>query len=144
MPMAWTSRHQAGRDALHIGFLHHGGERLLGRAAGFQKPGKQEPLRSLEMRSSTPSARVLPDPVEGHRCAAANAPGSSRRRPRPSLAFNFQLHEPLGGKADHLAQQIGIWGLLHERVCRFIISLVIGGSSVALACRNPILPENYR
>jgi hypothetical protein len=68
------------------------------------------------MRSSTPSARVLPDPVEGHRCAAANAPGSSRRRPRPSLAFNFQLHEPLGGKADHLAQQIGIWGLLHERV----------------------------
>ncbi|UWU81605.1 hypothetical protein N2603_37070 [Bradyrhizobium huanghuaihaiense] len=34
---------------------------------------------------------------------------------RPGLAFDLQLHQPLGGEADHLAQQIGIRGLLHER-----------------------------
>ena len=69
MPMAWTSRPPSGPRRPAHSFLHHGGERLLGRAAGFQRPGKQEPLRSLEMRSSMPSARVLPDPVEGHlRC----------------------------------------------------------------------------
>src|SRR6478736_1833202 len=34
---------------------------------------------------------------------------------RPGLAFDFQFHQTLGGKADHLAQQIGVWGLLHER-----------------------------
>ena len=28
---------------------------------------------------------------------------------------DLQLHEPLGGKADHLAQQIGVGGLLHKR-----------------------------
>ncbi|RXH40413.1 hypothetical protein XH94_13250 [Bradyrhizobium zhanjiangense] len=28
---------------------------------------------------------------------------------------NLQLHQSLGGKANHLAKQIGVWGLLHER-----------------------------
>ena len=33
----------------------------------------------------------------------------------PGLAFDLQLHQALCGKADHLAQQIDIRGLLHER-----------------------------
>ncbi|MHC2440321.1 hypothetical protein ACVMB0_007696 [Bradyrhizobium sp. USDA 4451] len=33
----------------------------------------------------------------------------------PGLAFHFQLHQALGSKADHLAQQIRIRGLLHGR-----------------------------
>jgi hypothetical protein len=33
---------------------------------------------------------------------------------RPGLAFDLQLHQALGRKADHLAQQIRIRGLLHE------------------------------
>jgi hypothetical protein len=32
--------HRAGRDALHIGLLHHGGERLLGHPARLQKAGE--------------------------------------------------------------------------------------------------------
>ncbi len=33
-------------------------------------------------------------------------------------AFNFQVHQPLGGKADHLAKQIGIGGLFQRRAKR--------------------------
>ena len=51
--------------------------------------------------------------------------------PRPSPGPHLQLHQPLGGEADHLAQNIRVRGLLHKRA-RFIISSVIGGSSVAL------------
>jgi hypothetical protein len=28
---------------------------------------------------------------------------------------HFHLHQTLGGEADHLAQNIGVGGLLHER-----------------------------
>jgi hypothetical protein len=28
---------------------------------------------------------------------------------------NLQLHQPLGSKADHVAQEIRIGGLLHQR-----------------------------
>jgi hypothetical protein len=55
----------------------------------------------------------LPDPV-----AVAVALGQAfgalplRRPPRSGLP---QLHQALGGKADHLAQQIGVGGLLYER-----------------------------
>jgi hypothetical protein len=31
------------------------------------------------------------------------------------LALNLQLHQALGGKADHLAQQIGVGALLQKR-----------------------------
>jgi hypothetical protein len=49
----------------------------------------------------------------------------------------------VGGKADHLAQKIGIGGLLHERR-RFIMSSVIGGSSNQVVRRDPTLPTNHR
>ena len=34
---------------------------------------------------------------------------------RPGQAADLHLHQPLGGKADHLPQQIGVGGLLYER-----------------------------
>jgi hypothetical protein len=37
---------------------------------------------------------------------------------------HLQLHQPLGGKADDLAQQVGVGGLLHEGA-KLIISSVI-------------------
>jgi hypothetical protein len=33
----------------------------------------------------------------------------------PGQAFDLQLHQALGGKTDHLAQEIRIRGLLQER-----------------------------
>jgi hypothetical protein len=59
---------------------------------------------------------------------------------RPRQRAHFELHQPLGGKADHLAQKVGVGGLLQytsgeaspdayfsTSVRRFIISSVIGG-----------------
>lgn len=61
------------------------------------------------MRSST-----APDPVAaavalGQALGAALAVGSL------ALAVDFQFDQTLARKADHLTQQIGIGGLLHER-----------------------------
>jgi hypothetical protein len=56
----------------------------------------------------------LPDPV-AVAVALGQAFGALLFVGRPGLAFHFQLHQALGGKADHLAQQIGVGGLLYER-----------------------------
>jgi hypothetical protein len=40
----------------------------------------------------------------------------------------LQFHQPVGGRADHLAQQIGI-RVFSTGVRRFIMSSVIGGPS---------------
>jgi len=106
--------HRAGRDALHIGFLHHGGERLLGHAARLQEAREVGAIAQLWDAQFDRAGAGLPNPV-----AVAVALGQALRVllpiGRPGLAFNFQLHQPLGGKADHLAQQIGVRGLLYER-----------------------------
>ena len=70
-------------------------------------------MRSLGMRSSTAPARVsqIRSKVT---VALSQTLGALLAVGRPGLAFDFQLHQTLGGKADHLAQQIGIRGLLHE------------------------------
>ncbi|CDX38002.1 hypothetical protein MPLDJ20_220010 [Mesorhizobium plurifarium] len=49
-------------------------------------------------------------------------------------------HQPFGGKADHLAQQIGVFSL---SVRRFVMSSVIGGSSeMGFGVNNQTLPES--
>jgi hypothetical protein len=50
---------------------------------------------------------------------------------RAGAAFNVQLHQALGGKADHLAKIIGV-GVFSKSACTAILSSVIVGSSVAL------------
>jgi hypothetical protein len=58
-------------------------------------------------------------------------------------AFDLKLHQPLGCKADHLAQQIGV-GVFSKSARRFLISSVIGGSSNQVGVRNPTLSANHR
>jgi hypothetical protein len=48
-------------------------------------------------------------------------------------ALDLQLHQPLRGKADHLAQQIRVGALLQKRA-KGIMSSVIVVSSVQVAC----------
>ncbi len=61
---------------------------------------------------------VQPDGA-GPRLARAVALGKPQRGllavARAGGGTHFQFHQPLGGEADRLAQQIGVRGLLHER-----------------------------
>ena len=65
------------------------------------------------MRSSTRPGPRLPDPVAV--AVALDQPLGALLAPgRAGQAAHLQLHQPLGGKADHLAQQIGVGGLLDQ------------------------------
>jgi hypothetical protein len=104
---------RAGRDALHIGFLDDGGERLLGHPAGLQearKVGALAELRDAQLDGPGPGLPVA--------LAIAIALGQPERAllavTRPGGGPHFQFHQPLGGKADHLAQQIGVGRLFHK------------------------------
>jgi hypothetical protein len=82
---------RAGRDPLEVGLLHHRGERLLGHPA-----------------------RVSPVPVTvavalGRPLCAILATGGAGK------ALNLKLDQAMGCKPDHLAQQVGVRGLLDQR-----------------------------
>lgn len=47
--------------------------------------------------------------------ALGEPPGVLLAEGRAGQSADFQLHQPLGGEADHLAQNVGVGGLLHER-----------------------------
>ena len=56
-------------------------------------------------------------------------------------ATSGDIHQPLGRDADHLAQEIGVRGLL-TRSRRFIISSVIVRSPIRFAFANPTFTED--
>ena len=62
---------------------------------------------------------------------------------RAGQLADLQLHQALGGEADHLAQKIGVGALFQKRAK--VHHLV--GHRWFLGCvdaRNPTLPENRR
>ena len=81
----------------------------------------------------------LPAPV-----TVAIAPGQSLKRPfamaGPRQPLNFQLHQPLGGKADHLPKHIGIRALLKQRTKRHHL---IGHRGHRCSCCDQTLPESH-
>jgi hypothetical protein len=117
-----------------------GGQRLLGHAARLQERGKVGALPELRDAQLDGAGPRLPVAV-----AIAVALG---RPQRVLLAIagagrgaDLQIHQPLGGKADHLAQDIGV-RVFSTSVCRFIMSSVIGGPSNQVGVSNPTLPKN--
>jgi hypothetical protein len=103
----------AGRDALDVGLLNYRRQRLLGDPARLQETREVAALPELgDVQLDRPGAG-LPDPV---------AIAVALRQPvRRALAIagagqtlHLELHQPLGGKADHLAQQISVGTLLQK------------------------------
>ena len=85
--------------------------RLAGVAT--ESPGSSCPCAAWECAAPR-SRRASPTACRGSRCAGRAAPGSSRRR-RLRWPLDLQLHQSLGGKANHLAQQLGVRALFQER-----------------------------
>src|SRR5512144_2050348 len=104
---------RAHRDALDVGLLDHGSERLLGHPARLEEArevGALPQLRDAQFHRSGPRlpatvavAVALDEPLGGLLApAGAGQP------------LHLQLHQAMGGKADHLAQKVGVGGLLYQ------------------------------
>jgi hypothetical protein len=57
---------------------------------------------------------------------------------------DLQLHQTLGGKADHLAQQVGVGALLQKPTKGHPLLGHRVGAPVRVVPHNPTLPENHR
>jgi hypothetical protein len=104
---------RAGRDALDVGLLHNRGDSL------FRHPARLEEVREIATLAQLGNAQLHPAgarlPVAVSIAVAlgqtiARTLAMSRARP----AFNVQLHQALGRKADHLAQIIRVGGLFQK------------------------------
>src|ERR1700760_1625089 len=105
---------RAGRDALHIGLLNHRGQRLLGHPARLQEAREVASLAQLGDAQFDRAGARLPGPVTVA-IALRQTLGVLLAIGRSGQPGDLHLHQSLGCKADHLAQEVGIWGLLHER-----------------------------
>ncbi len=94
------------------------GSRFRPSGSAPEKLGKQLPFLSLGVRSLTVPARVRQS-----RSAVAIALrqplGALLAIAGPDGRAHLQLHQPLGGKADHLAEDIDAGGHLTESKCLF-------------------------
>ena len=95
---------RAGGDALNVGFLDHRGECLLGHAPRFEEVWKvaaSSKLRNPEFDLAGPSLPVsIAIAVPLRQPLGALLPIG---RASASELANLQLHQPPGGKANHVA-----------------------------------------
>jgi hypothetical protein len=105
---------RACRDALDIGFLDHRRQRLLGHATRLQKARKIAALAQAGDAQLDGPGPGLPIAL-----AVPVALNQAVRRllaiTRAGQATDLHLHQPLGGKRDHVAQNIRVRGLLDQR-----------------------------
>jgi hypothetical protein len=133
---------RARRDALDVGLLHHRGQRLLGEPPRLEEAREVRALAQLRDAQLDGPGPGLPDPV-----AVAVALRQTLRAllavSRARQPADLERHQPLGRKADHLAQKIGLGGLLHERAQ---VHHRLGHRRILdqVECRNPTLPGHRR
>jgi hypothetical protein len=108
---------RAGGDAVHISLLHHGGERLLGQPARLQEGREVAAFAQLGDAQLHRAGARLPQPV-AVAVALGQSLGALLAIAGAGLALDLQLHQALGRKADHLAQQIGVGALFQKRAKR--------------------------
>jgi hypothetical protein len=93
----------AGRNTMDAGLLDHSCQRLLGRAPGLEERREVAAAPQLGDAQLHGACAGLPVSVAiavalGQPAGAAFAAGGTGH------TADFQFHQPLGGKADHLAQ----------------------------------------
>ena len=135
--------HRAGRDALDVGLLDHSRQGLLGHPPGLQEAGIVRPLAQLGDAQLHRTSPRLPVSVT-IAVALDQSLGALLAVGRTGQAAHLQFHQPLGRKADHLAQQIRVGALLHEATQGHHLVGHRGSLGSGVGCRNPTLPGNRR
>ena len=92
---------------MDIGFLNHGGESLFRHAPRLQKGREVAALPELGDVQFDGSGPRLPVPV-AVAVALVDPLGTAFAGCCTRQMLNLQRHQTLGGKADHLPQQIGV------------------------------------
>src|SRR6202035_3265007 len=124
---------RAGRDALDVGFLDDGGQRLLGQAARLEEGREIAAAPQLgdaqldRTRAGLPVAVAVAVAMVASLRAALAVPGAAQ-------SFALQLHQALGSKADHLAQECRIGALLQKRTKGDLVVGHRGDPQVRVAC----------
>ena len=99
-----SSVNRARRDALDIGFLDYRRQRLLGHTARLQETGEIAAfaqLRDAQLDGAGPGLPIaLAIPV-----AMGDPIDAAFTVRRAGEVLNFQLHQPMRGETDHLAQR---------------------------------------
>ena len=133
--------HRAGRDALDVGLLDDSRQRLLGHPPRLQEAGEGAALAELGDAKLDGTGPRLPVPV-----AVAVALGQPQRAllamRRSRQRTDLQLHQTLGGKADHLAQDIRVRGLLHGGAKDHHLIGHWSSSRCRLVCATRTSPED--
>jgi hypothetical protein len=101
---------RTGRDAMHVGLLR-APSRLADVAPG--RPGSSC-LCAAWGCADPPSRRAFPIAGRDSRCAV-DPIWTALAMSGAGQPFDLQLHQALGGEADHLAQQIGVGALFQKR-----------------------------
>src|SRR6185312_8258695 len=104
---------RAGGDALHVRFLDHGGEGLLGGAPRLEKAWKIAAFTQLRDLQIYRSGSRLPEPLSVA-VAAVEPLGAPLGIAGRAQALHVHVHHALGDVLDHLPQQIGVRALFHE------------------------------
>ena len=97
---------------MDVGFLDHGHEGLLGRPPRLQEAREVRALAELRDLQIDGAGTRLPLALAiavtaGLPLRAALAVAGAGER------LDFEVYEPLGGKADQLAQEVAVVGVLH-------------------------------
>src|SRR5205814_10206006 len=99
--------HRARGDAVHVGFLDHGGERLLGRAPRLQELGEVAALAQLGDLQLDAAGTRVPRAL-AVAVAAVDPLGALLVIAGAATPFDIELHEALGHELHHLAQHVDV------------------------------------
>jgi len=119
--------------------LHDGSQRLFGKASGLEKTGKVAAFPELGDAQLNSARTGLPVALTGtvalgEPLVALLSIASTRQ------ATHLKGHQPLRGKADHLAQKVSVCALSHKRLQ---VHHIVGHRwSALVGCCNPNLNED--
>ena len=127
------------RNAVYVGFLDDGHQRLLGSTPRLQEAGEVAALPQLRNGQLHRAGPRLPATL-AIAIALVHSGNGAFAVPRASQPLHVQLHHPVGNEADHLLEEIIIRPLLNESFQGHPVDRHGPSLRLRLRLRNPSQP----